>query len=95
MFLIGMLAPNVASQALGRPACAFGLLLGAGAWILRAATAGVPRMTPDLELGVVLDIVSLWREDPASLAGAELLYRERVLAPAARPKLPPSRRAAA
>jgi hypothetical protein len=95
LFLLFTLLPGFVDVLLGDAAFGAGALVGGGIWLARATLRGFPRVSPELELAIVVDVVSLWRDDQASLAHTERLYRERVLGLPIGPHMDPSRRAAA
>lgn len=75
-FVFLMLEPQTGLALVGSAAWVPGVVAGAACWVSHAATARrVPRIGPDFEVATALAIVALVRDDSATLARIEQLYR--------------------
>jgi hypothetical protein len=74
-----MLSPST-GRLLGDPALVvIGSAAGLGAWCARSAALGPPRLSPHLELGLVLALVALTSDDAVVLSTVEREYARHVL----------------
>jgi hypothetical protein len=83
LFVILSCDPRVAAKVLAVPfAAKDGAILGASLWGLAALVRReLPRLGDDFEIATALALVALVRDDDATLARVEALYRQNVVRP--------------
>lgn len=77
--LLTMSVPSVGMYLLDAAGLPLGLLAGVAVWCARAATFGVPRLSPDVEMALALAVVALKSDDVAVISTVERRYGQHVL----------------
>jgi hypothetical protein len=79
--VIAMCAPYIGAVLADPGVLIVGASSGLLVWSVRAAALGAPRLSPDVEMALVLAVVALKSDDPALLSRVEREYARQVLDP--------------